>query len=656
MKIKYLFLLLVVFSIAGNAAAKVKLQPIFTDNMVLQQKCEAKIWGEASAGKIVKITTSWNHKSYNATADENGGWITSVSTPKAGGPYDITISDEEPLVLKDVLIGEVWVCSGQSNMELRMVDHIIGSDKEFAEAGKYKNIRLLHVENNYDVAPSTELKVRYGGWLKCTSYNITDFSAAAYYFGKNLNLALDCPIGLIETCWGGTYAEDWISRESLNTFPYFKDQLDRVSALPPSLEVRQKQFNDAYAIWDQKASAMDKANVNGVLLWSKPDFDDSSWEEIHSPEIIETQGEQDFDGIYWQRKTIDIPANWSGKDLTLYLSTIDDNDVTYFNGVLVGQTVGYNIMRKYVIPGSLVREGKATIAIRVTDTGGAGGIYGDDKDVRIVLSDKDQISLAGAWKFKISLDSKELPKFPVNDATAFNYATALYNAMINPIINYSIRGAIWYQGEANEGRSAQYKDLLPLLINDWRTKWGYSFPFYVVQLPNFRKVQTQPEESSNWAELREAQSNTLNMQNTGVAVTIDIGEAGDIHPKNKSDVGKRLALIALAKTYGKNVEYSGPYFEKYVMESNKIRLYFSHSDGLKASNGTAIKGFTIAGVDHKFYFADAVIDGDTIVVSSDKVAFPVAVRYAWANNPVCNLINGAGLPAGPFRTDNWPRK
>lgn len=653
MKIKHLFLLLVISLIACNAAAKVKLQPIFTDNMVLQQKSNVKIWGDAQAGKSVTITTSWNRKTYDTQADAAGHWMTSVSTPKAGGPYTVTISDGEPIVLENVLIGEVWICSGQSNMELMMMDRIIGAEKDMAEASKYGNIRLLHVENSASPVPMTELNVRHGGWQESSAENIKDFSAAAYYFGKELYKALGCPIGLIETCWGGTYAEAWTSRESIGTLPDFKASLKRVDALSVSVGDRQKQYENDMETWRKQVDALDQSNENSKLEWSKPGFDDSSWKEIQSPGFIEPQGETNFDGIYWQRKTFEIPDHWLGKDLTLYLAAIDDNDVTYFNGILIGQTEGCRIVRKYVIPGKLVVTNKVTLAVRITDLRGEGGIYGNKAELKIALSDTDQIPLAGTWKYKISLTLNQMPAIPINFASERNYPTALYNAMINPLINYTIKGAIWYQGEANESRPLQYRDLFPTLINDWRTQWGYCFPFYFVQLPNYRTVQTEPVEISSWAAIREAQLNALHLEKTGMAVTIDVGEAADIHPRNKSVVGKRLALTALANTYGKNVEYSGPVFEKYSIDGANIRISFSHCVGMKALDGGAIKGFSIAGVDHKFYFADAKVEGNCIVVSSPNVAFPVAVRYAWAANPVCNLVNAVDLPAGPFRTDNW---
>ena len=309
--------------------------------------------------------------------------------------------------------------------------------------------------------------------------------------------------------------------------------------------------------------------------------------------------------------------------------------------------------RRYTVPASLVRAGRVTIAVRVMDTGGLGGIFGDPKSMSLRTADGDVLPLAGTWKYHLGLGLGEAPELPVNTATEPNFPSFLYNAMIHPLVGYGIRGAIWYQGEANVARAAQYGDLLPLMIRDWRNRWGNDFPFYIVQLANYMKVQEGPEESE-WAELREAQTKTLRLENTGMAVIIDIGDADDIHPKNKPEVGRRLALQALAKTYGRPVLCSGPVYAGCTLGNGEIRIRFSQTDGgLKTVDGGVVKGFCIAGGDHRFHMAEARIEGDEVIVRSPEVAYPVAVRYAWANNPVCNLTNGTGLPAGPFRTDDW---
>jgi len=650
-------LLLLAGTLTLPAAAKVKLPAIFTDNMVLQQRCDAPLWGEATPGATVRITVSWDDRTYETTADAAGRWRIAVATPAAGGPHTITITDGSPVTLKNVLAGEVWICSGQSNMEMRVGDRVTDMEREIALAEKHPRIRLLHIDNTTSPRPLDDTKVRHGGWQVCSSKTVADFSAAGYFFGKELNEELDVPVGLIETCWGGTLAEAWTSGEALCDIPYFRNRVEQVKTLPESAEARTQLFHEEIDRWRTAMAQADPAFENGVLRWGAADYDDASWSEIAAPGFVQEQGLNGFSGFLWMRKSVEIPAEWAGKELTLELAIIDDNDFTYFNGVEVGHTEGCMTFRRYTVPASLVKEGKATIAVRVMDTGGKGGIYGDAAGMALRRSKRDFIPLAGQWKYKVGPRLSEAPELPVNTATEANYPTFLYNAMLHPLVGYAMRGAIWYQGEANVARAAQYCDLLPLMIRDWRRAWGCDFPFYIVQLANYMKRQEGPEESE-WAELRDAQRRTLALENTGLAVAIDIGEADDIHPKNKAEVGHRLALLARNRTYGQPVVSSGPLYESYTLADGAIRIRFSHTDGgLTTSDGQAPAGFCIAGGDHVYHAAQATIDGDEVVVSSAQVAYPVAVRYGWADNPVCNLSNGAGLPASPFRTDDWtPRR
>ena len=627
---------------ATGIAAQVKLSPIFSDNMVLQQQIKAPIWGETKPYKKVEVTTSWDQKKYKVQADPQGKWKTEVVTPVAGGPYSITISDGKKVKLSNVMIGEVWVCSGQSNMEMQVEGwgKVMNYQQEKEEAENYPNIRFLLVEKATSPQPINEIKVAENGWQVCSSKSVADFSAAGYFFGRDLHKYQNVPIGLIDTSWGGTYIETWTSKEALATMPDMQKKLDVLNGLPITKEDREKKFHSDVENWKKDVAKIDKGFVNGEAVWA-------------ATGLMQEQGLEGFNGIVWFRKTIDIPANWTDKELTLNVGVIDDNDFTYFNGVQVGHTEGWMAPRSYKIPKELVKGGKAVIAVRVMDTGGTGGINGSPESISLHRSETDAVQLAGDWKYQISLNIKDIPQMPVNTANEPNVPSFLFNAMLNPLIPFAIKGAIWYQGEANTGQAYQYRELMPLMIKDWRDRWGYDFPFYMVQLASFTAQQTAPVDAT-WAELREAQTQTLHLGNTGMAVTIDIGDAFDIHPKNKQEVGRRLALAARAQTYGEKIPYSGPMYDTYQIEGNKIRIYFKHTDGgLKTKNNEIPKGFTIAGVDHKFHWADAVIDGNSIVVSSPEVAFPIAVRYAWADNPICNLYNGADLPASPFRTDDW---
>ncbi|WP_183305470.1 sialate O-acetylesterase [Dysgonomonas hofstadii] len=654
---KKLFVLFIasLFQIAG-ITAQVKLSPLFSDNMILQRETNAPIWGKSDPNKNIEITTSWNNKKYTVSADAQGNWKISVETPAAGGPYTITISDGKPVKLNNVLIGEVWICSGQSNMEMQVEGwgKVTNYQQELVEAQNYPNIRLLQVERATSPQPLEDIKVAGNGWQVCSSKTVADFSAVGYFFGRDIHKYQNVPVGLINTSWGGTIIETWTSGEALATMPDYKEEIASIKKIPQSPEEREELFYENVELWKKDIEKIDKGFNNGQAVWASIQNDDSGWEQMNIPSIMQEQGLKGFNGIVWFRKTIDIPAKWEGKELTLNLGPIDDNDFTYFNGIQVGHTEGWMAQRSYKIPKELVTKGKAIISVRVMDTGGNGGIFGSPESINLQIADNDRLALAGPWKYKVSLNIKEIPRMPVNMTTEPNIPSFLFNAMLNPLIPYSIKGAIWYQGEGNTGQAYQYRELMPLMITDWRNRWGYDFPFYMVQLAAFTALQTEPV-NSTWAELREAQTLTAqHLKNTGMAVTIDIGDAYDIHPKNKLDVGKRLALQARAKTYGEKIPHSGLMYHFYQIEDNKIRIFFRNSDGgLKAKDGEQLKGFTIAGTDHKFYWADAVIEGNTIVVSSPDVKLPLAVRYAWADNPICNLYNGAGLPASPFRTDDW---
>ena len=652
---KLLFLCALILS-TSVLYSKVVLAPVFTDNMVLQQQSSVTIWGTASPGKKVTVTTSWNGMSYNTTASkEDGSWSLRFDTPSYGGPYEVSVADsKKPLVLKNVLVGDVWICSGQSNMEMKIGDKVTGMEETLSSAKDYPNIRIFHVQNTTSTLPTDVIPVRHGGWKTCDAETIYDFSAAAYYFGRALNKELDIPIGLIETCWGGTLAEAWTSGESLKKMPYFSARVDEAASLPMTVEARVDKFHNDIDRWREEVKAYDPAFSGGRLVWGGVDYQDSGWNEIESPGFVQDSGIPNFSGYLWMRKTVEIPASWAGKELSLDLAMVDDNDFTYFNGVEVGHIEGCLAHRHYTVPASLVKAGKAVIAVRVMDTGGKGGIWGDKDRMFLALSENEKIPLAGTWKYKVAMKLSDAPDLPVNTATEANFPTFLYNAMIYPLLRVPIKGAIWYQGEANVSRSLQYQTLLPLMIQDWRKAWGINFPFYIAQLANYQAVQTGPEES-DWAELREAQLFTVQrLENTGLAVLIDIGEADDIHPKNKVEVGRRLALNALALTYGKNIPYSGPVYSSSKIEGSSIRLLFDHADGgLCTPSGAALEGFYLAGADHVFHKAKASIEGNSVIISCPEVEFPTSVRYGWANNPVCNLYNGAGLPASPFRTDSW---
>ncbi|SDD73574.1 sialate O-acetylesterase [Mucilaginibacter pineti] len=630
--------------------AKVVLPSVFSDNMVLQQKTKAAIWGKTDAGKTVTITTGWSGKKYSVVADNGGNWKVKVSTPSYGGPYDITISDGDVTTLKNVLIGEVWVCSGQSNMEMPVNGwgKVNNYEQEVA-AANYPQIRLLQVEQIPSNIPQENAKVKNGGWTECNPTYVAEFSSVAYFFAREVYLKTKVPIGLIHSSWGGTIAEAWTDGQSLNKMPEFVAPVAEIAKVED--KDAQKNYNDKLQAWINLIVQKDSGYVQGNPVWQQNNMDVTRWPYMNVPGFLELKL-PNFDGVLWYRKKVTVPDGWAGKPIKISLGTIDDNEITWFNGEKVGETQGWNIPRSYTIPGNLVKAGDNIITVRVFDSGSNGGFYGDAKALTLIGDDGQQVSLSGAWQYHIGMDLKTMPQLPVPPNSP-NRPTVLYNSMINPFIQYSIRGAIWYQGESNAGRAYQYRELFPTLIKGWREKWNEgNFPFYFVQLANFWKIDDQPS-PAEWAELREAQLKTLSLPNTGMAVAVDLGETLNIHPKNKQEVGRRLAQVALAKTYGQHIEYSGPIYQSQKIDGDKITLSFKFSKGLKAANNETLKGFAIAGDDQKFYWADAKIDGDKIIVSSASVSKPVAVRYAWGGNPICNLYNAAGFPASPFRTDEW---
>ncbi|WP_163714009.1 sialate O-acetylesterase [Mangrovibacterium lignilyticum] len=624
--------------------AEVKLARIFSSNMVLQKGLENPVWGRAD--KNEKITVLFAGAVIETKASRNGNWSVKLPPMDYGGPYTLIVEGSNTLRLTNIQIGEVWVCSGQSNMEFT-VDRAINAEKEIAEAN-YPKIRMFTVPQKVATEPQSDLD--RGTWEVCSPETVPHFSAVGYFFARSLFQDLDVPIGVIHTSWGGTVAETWMSLEMMKKEPDFKDLLSELKKFDMSNfeEMRRKQMEE---VLGSPLTQKDNGLVDGKAIFAAVDFDDSSWNTIQAPELWEGQGYANIDGIAWYRKTIELTKEQASAKGSISLAQIDDNDQTWINGVLVGGTNQYDAHRVYQIPADVLKEGRNTIAIRVVDTGGGGGIFGNEGEMFLLLGD-EKVDLSGAWKFKISEVSTSATTLGPND-----YPTLLYNGMLNPIIPYGIKGAIWYQGESNADRAFQYRKLFKDLITDWRSQWDLGeFPFCWVQLANFMAADEQPSESA-WAELRESQAMALELPKTGQALAIDIGEAGDIHPTNKQDVGKRLALNALKIAYEKDVVNSGPMYESMEVKGNKVYLHFKETgSGLQVKDKYGyVNAFAVAGDDQQFHWAKGeLVDQTTVVVSSADVEKPVAVRFAWGNNPDdLNLYNKEGLPAVPFRTDNW---
>lgn len=636
-------------------AQNIELHPLFSNNMVLQQKQEIPIWGTAEPGGEVIVEFHGNEK--KDMVDEDGKWQVNLPAVSAGGPYQLIIHGEQTQVVENVLVGEVWICSGQSNMEMAVSASWgkINNDKEEVTNANYPDIRLFVVDKKMAETPQENLES--DGWKECSPESIPEFSAVAYFFGRHLQSELNVPIGLIETAWGGTLVEAWTSGKTLKQFPEFTDLVESLTIDTSTDEEKTAAIKKRLNEWPDKIEQIlgDKGTFDHGF--QSPDYNTDNWKTMKLPTTWEQTG-LEYDGVVWFSKSVDIPKTWKGQDLMLSLGKINDYDITWFNGEKIGLGTDVSELREYKIPSSLVKIGENKIVVEVLDIGNNGGIYGPAKKMKLSGND-DTLSLVGNWKYKIDpikIDVHKLPVKPTVNSGA-NRPTVLYNAMINPIIPFGIKGAIWYQGESNAERAYQYRTLFKSFINDWRNAWNIGdFPFLFVQLANFKDVKDQPGDDS-WAELREAQTMALELPNTGMAVAIDIGDAKDIHPKNKQDVGKRLALNALAKVYKRDIPYSGPMYKSMKVNGNKINLQFNNSNGgLKIKGDNELKGFAIAGEDKKFVWAKAEIRGDEIIVWNTNIKKPVAVRYAWASNPICNLYNGAGLPASPFRTDDWKGK
>ena len=545
-------------------------------------------------------------------------------------------------------------------MEFSIGQGVTGMDEALSEASQFDKIRLLHIDTGMSPRPSETVHTVGGkGWESCSAESIRDFSAAGYYFGKELWLNLGIPVGLVEGCWGGTEIEGWISGRSLSQVPRYRETVARLSTFPEDYPEREKIYSRELDGWIAAADRAEKDFYagKGLRSWTAAEFDDSAWRDVTFPGFVQDQMplETVCNGVYYCRKSLTVPDSWEGKDLTLYLSSIDDRDITFFNGTEVGRGDYYLDKRVYTVPGSLVRKGLAVVATRILDNAGKCSIGGEnDHAVYVEGPDGTRIDLSGTWKFIIPEWQASLPRVPYRTFIGPNIPTYLYNAMIHPVTGFPVRGVIWYQGEANLGYSSLYGDLLALLVQDWRKAWGLPLDFYICNLHNYIEVYSEPSRS-RYAEMREVQSSVArHLEHCGEAVLLDVGDPYDTHPKNKAAVGHRLALQALHKSYGRNVICDGPRCDGYEIVGATVRLSFTEvAGGLATSDGGAPRGFTLAGPDRVFHKAQARIEGDCIVVECPEVDCPLAVRYAWEDNPDCNLVNSAGLPSTSFRTDMW---
>jgi sialate O-acetylesterase len=627
---------------AGEPAALPLLSPLFGEHMVLQRGKADRLWGWAATGAEVRVDLAG--RTATATAGADGRWEVSIEPPPAGGPYTLRLDGPQHLEFRDVLVGDVWLCGGQSNMEL-------GLDRARNSADEVKNsthaaIRLFRVASQPAYAPAA---VPRGEWRLCEPASFEHdggFSAVAYYFGRKVQETTGIPIGLVQDASGGSPAESWMSRETLSSMPYFAPalvEIDRLRARGGPV------YGNFVMPWFDE---FDRGVADG---WAATGFDDKGWSPVSLHTAFADLGVPGTPAVAWFRREITLPEKLPPGPAKLQLGIVEKMDTAWLNGRWVGASAWVENPRDYAVPDGVLRPDRNQITLRVLKTAPDGGFRSPAGQLRLELGDGTVIPLEGAWKAALGVDARPPHPLPLGYENWPTMPAVLYLGMLRPVAPLALKGAIWYQGEANFTRAAQYRTLLPALIADWRRLFGQDdLPFYIAGLPVFMARRDQPPTGDGWTELREAQALTArSVPHTALAVTVDTGEADNLHPKEKQPVGERLALCALRDTYGLRVVSEGPTFARMDVEPGQLRLHLTHADGGLVVKGDRLGEFAVAGADHVWHWAEAHLDGDTVVVTSPQQPKPVAVRYAWQANPLATLYNGAGLPAVPFRTDDW---
>ena len=673
MKNIVILFLLVTVAQAELRHSAVIIPVVFSDNMVMQQNANVPFWGKAVPGTKVTVKTSWG-KIARTAVKADSLWNVRLATLKAGGPFEVTIIVGDSVVTyKNVMLGEVWLCSGQSNMEIPLEGWPPGNPIQNSEAeieqANYPDIRLFTVTRAVSISPEFDCA---GRWIECNSKTAAKFSAAAYFFGRKLHAELKVPIGLIFSSWGGTKIQSWISGAYLREIAGYKSTVDKISSDTGEVKKLNAWIRSHPAVdISMKDAAHQYENLDfGDSACSTMDFNDRAWRKMALPARWESTAIGDFHGTVWFRKKVEIPRRWQSEKLVIELGPIDDMDACYANGIRIGamENGGFGrTPRIYPLPKEFVRDTTVTIALRVIHNDGAGGIWGGGMKMRIhpeIAHDTtDAVALSGEWNYLpvaeymgsnfymykvLGEEFYGRPKATLSIGSSS--PTMLYNGMIAPLIPYCIKGAIWYQGESNSGSPDDYKDLFSLMIKNWRSGWGEgNFPFYYVQIAPYSYGMNTKSHV-----IRDAQRLTLAEPNTGMAVTLDIASITAIHPSDKQDVGLRLALWALAKSYHRNVICSGPLYKSMKTRKEKIILSFDYAGkGLVFKENNGESNFLISGKDSIFVRANVEVDGKRLIVSSNEVKEPIAVRYAWTNEAVATLFNKEGLPASTFRTDRW---
>jgi len=617
--------------------------PIFGDKMVLQRGKPNLIWGWSQPGDVVRVEVG--ESSATATAGADGRWQARFQPPPAGGPYTIKVSGKQTVELREVLVGDVWICAGQSNMQFGL-----GQARNGAEEVKAADHPLIRFFNVGQRAAYSRVDVPRGTWKIVSPTTVGGFggiSATAYFFARRLQESVHVPIGLVQEAVGGVPAETFVSTAALRPL---KDFDAGIAELERRRQAGGPQYGNYIMHWYDE---FDIGSKNGS--WANPALDDSSWTKLQIPGKFAELGVGDVPSVSWIRKEFTLPDPLPQGMARVYLGSIEKMDTTYINGQQIGASSWVENPRVYFARPGVLKPGRNVITLRVFKLKPEGGFLGKPDELRLTLGDGTVIPLSGEWKGKVAVDARPPHPLPVGFENLPTMPGVLQMGMLAPVAPLAITGAIWYQGESNAERAHQYRRLLPALIADWRQLFGQGdFPFYIVGMPFFKHRSDVPVEDS-WAELRDAQSFIARtVPHSCLAITIDTGNADDVHPVDKKEGGERLAFCALSQHYGQKIPFSGPSLAKVERLPGSIKLHFDHTDGGLVVKSEKLAEFSVAGEDKKWYWAEARLEGNTIIVSSPSVPSPKEVRYAWQANPVATLFNGVGLPASPFRTDNWP--
>lgn len=642
---KFFYLVIFSFCLRNSAVAQqslsLKLANIFSDNMVIQQGINSPIWGFANPKEKIRI--EFAGKRTIAKVDKDGKWMIKLPAQKAGGPYSLKVTSKTCVVeFKNVMVGEVWLASGQSNMEFMMYKASNASHE--ISTANYPEIRLFSVPVSTSVQPLTDLS--RGKWVVCDPSSVKSFSAVAFFFAQEIYKQRKVPVGIINASLGSSAAEAWTSRNMLEELPEFKDRLLRIDT--DTTKWNEKVLKIKQYESEERKSIVEKAS-DGIRIGAHNlDYDDQAWKSSTFPMNMKKIGLPGYWGFVWFRKEFNLTEEQAKYDLLMELPIYCDDFSLYFNGIDVGNFNKQPVLSSYVIPKGSAKVGKNVIALRIRTYFGTAYIGTEDSPMP-KISAKDytfNVPISGNWKYNATIE----PKIYANQEY-FNTPTVLYNGMIAPIIPYRIKGVIWYQGESNANRPIEYRTLFPSLIKNWRNTWNQGdFPFLFVQLASRKK---EGEQDLQYALARESQTYALKLPNTAMATAVDLGEKYDTHPKNKDAVGKRLALAALKVAYNEDVVYSGPVYKSMKIENDSIRLSFSHLGSGLMIKGAELNGLKIAGKDHEFYNAKAFISGNQVMVYSSMVKEPIAVRYCFESWSEGNLYNKEGIATPQFRTDDW---